>query len=77
MSELMDLTKERGDQALIDEYNSHSLEYTPNGGSQDLKEEIAKLYGAHITAQHVLVFPGGQVALQTAAMALAKPRFLI
>ena len=72
MSELLELTLERGDQALIDEYNSHSLEYTPNGGSQDLKEEIAKLYGPNISAQNILVFPGGQVALQTAAMALAR-----
>ena len=60
-----------GGRALLAEYNEHTLGYTPNGGSEDLKEEIAALYGPKITAQHVLVFAGAQVALQTAAFALA------
>jgi len=70
--ELIRFTEERGDQALIDDWNQHGLEYTPNGGSDDLKEEIAKLYGDEITSANILIFAGAQVALQTAAFALAR-----
>ena len=71
--ELIELTKQRGDTELIDEFNNHSLEYTSNGGSVDLREEIAKLYdNPNITSNNILVFPGAQVALQTAAIALCK-----
>ena len=52
-------------------YSDHDLGYTPNGGSLDLREEIAQLYGPAITADHVLVFPGAQSALEIAAAALA------
>ncbi|KAG7341546.1 AspC4 family aminotransferase [Nitzschia inconspicua] len=69
--QLIDYCYERGDIALIEEYQkSHSLEYTPNGGSLDLREEIAKFYGPKITADNILVFPGAQVAVQTAAFAV-------
>jgi aspartate/methionine/tyrosine aminotransferase len=70
--QLIDFCRQQGDSArLIDEYqHTHSLEYTPNGGSLDLREEIAKLYGPNITADHILVFPGAQVAVQTAAFAV-------
>ena len=47
-------------------YLNHELTYTPNGGSLDLREAVAGLYGELITADHVLIFPGCQVALQTA-----------
>lgn len=70
--ELLDLTKERGDDELIDQYLNHSLEYTPNGGSLDLRVEIAKLYGNNIAADNILVFPGGQVALQTVSQVLGS-----
>ena len=70
--ELIALTLARGDQQLIDAYNSHSLAYTANGGSLDLREEIARLYGPNITAENILVFTGGQVALFTAASALTN-----
>ena len=69
--ELIDYARQRGDQALVDAYQSHPLDYTPNGGSADLREEIANLYDDTITADHILVFPGAQVALQTAAFAMA------
>lgn len=63
--------RERGDTDLVQEYQElHSLEYTPNGGSLDLREEISKLYGPKITADNILVFPGAQVAVQTAAFAV-------
>ena len=70
--ELVKLCEERGDSALLEEYHNHDLKYTPNGGSDDLKIEIAKLYGPNITKDHVLVFPGGQVAIQVAAQAFAR-----
>ncbi len=68
--ELIKLSLERGDQDIVEQYYNHSLEYTPNGGSLDLREEIAKLYGPDINADNIVVFPGGQIAVQTAAIAL-------
>ena len=73
---------------LLDEYRTHSLEYTPNGGSEDVKQAIADLYNndndnnnqatlgvqqvvGRITPDDVLVCPGGQVAIQMAAQAMA------
>ena len=69
--ELVALSEARGDHALVEAYGDHSLGYTPNGGSLDLREEIARLYGDRIEAGNILVFTGAQVALQTAALALA------
>ncbi|KAK3244883.1 hypothetical protein CYMTET_45528 [Cymbomonas tetramitiformis] len=68
----MEFTLLRGNQELADAYNNHELSYTMNGGSPDLREEIAKLYGPNINAENILVFPGAQVALQTAAIALTN-----
>jgi len=68
--ELIELTLARGDDELVDMYNNHSLMYSTNGGSLDLCEEIAKLYGDDIQAENIVVFPGAQVALQTVAFAL-------
>ena len=68
--ELIGYALERGDDDLVAEYHKHSLRYTPNGGSLDLREEVAKLYGPAISADHILIFAGGQVALQTAAYAV-------
>ena len=66
-SELIALSKERGDQDIVDEYLNHSLDYTPNGGSEDLRIELAKLYGDQIDANNIIVFAGGQVGLQIAS----------
>ena len=71
--ELVELTKARGDHKLLEAYNDHSLEYTANGGSLDLREAIAELYGSKIGPDNVLVFTGAQVALQTAALAMVTP----
>ena len=68
--ELISLSLARGDQKIVDEFHEHSLVYTPNGGSLDLRQEIARLYGANICAENILVFSGGQIALQTAATAI-------
>lgn len=70
--ELVQHALARGDRAIVDAFNDHELGYTPNGGSLDLREEIAQLYGPAISAENVLVFTGAQVALQTAAFALAR-----
>jgi len=68
--ELLDLSRERGFTNLIDEYSNHSLEYTPNGGSMDLRDEISNLYGDNIHAENILVFPGAQVVIPTVARAI-------
>ena len=70
--ELVRLTRERGDEDLLNEFSNHALGYTPNGGSLDLRRDIAAMYGPAIGAENVLVFAGAQVALQTAAFALAR-----
>lgn len=71
-AELVELTQARNDTELLNEYNDHSLEYTPNGGSLDLRQEISSLYGPTIGPENILVFAGGQVAIQTAAQAFAR-----
>ena len=68
--ELVRLSLERGDDQIVADFHEHSLVYTPNGGSLDLREEIAGFYGDAITAENIVVFAGGQAALQTAAIAL-------
>ena len=68
--ELIDLSLARGDDEIVSEFYEHPLTYTPNGGSLDLRLEVAKLYGPRINAENILIFPGGQVAIQTAAFAL-------
>jgi aspartate/methionine/tyrosine aminotransferase len=65
-----ELTRTRGDHALVDAFDQHGLEYTANGGSLDLRQTIASLYSDAIGADNVLVFCGGQVALQVCAFAL-------
>ena len=74
--ELIQFCKDNNGQSLVDDFMNHSLEYTPNGGSTDLKIEIAKLYDENITADNIMVFTGGQVALQTAGE-LAKRASLL
>ncbi len=68
--ELIEYSLARGDREIVDAYQKHSLGYTPNGGSLDLRQEIANLYGDIISAENIVIFAGGQVALQTAAIAL-------
>lgn len=70
--ELINYSLAIGDDELVEEYYKHSLTYTPNGGSLDLREEVANLYGSDIDADNILIFAGGQVALQTAAYAVLE-----
>eukprot|EP00581_Thalassiosira_minuscula_P006710 CAMPEP_0183705932 /NCGR_PEP_ID=MMETSP0737-20130205/2888_1 /TAXON_ID=385413 /ORGANISM="Thalassiosira miniscula, Strain CCMP1093" /LENGTH=390 /DNA_ID=CAMNT_0025933199 /DNA_START=162 /DNA_END=1334 /DNA_ORIENTATION=- len=74
MPELIAKVKDSGDnQSLIDLYHNHPLDYVPNGGSIDLRRDIARVvYDDQLPAENILVFPGGQVALQTAALAFAR-----
>jgi aspartate/methionine/tyrosine aminotransferase len=70
--ELLELTRARGDFELARAFTDHALGYTPNGGSHDLRQEIAQLYVSdRISADNILVFAGAQVALLHAAVALA------
>lgn len=73
-NELIQMSIDNGHHDLVDEYNNHSLEYTPNGGSWDLRKEIALLYGSPdtIKAENILVFAGAQVALQHAVTAVLR-----
>lgn len=73
MPELVNKVKDSGDTELIDLYHNHNLEYVPNGGSIDLRRDIARvIYNDELSAEHILVFPGGQVANQTAALVFAS-----
>ncbi|KAL7527990.1 hypothetical protein ACHAXR_002218 [Thalassiosira sp. AJA248-18] len=73
MPELLNKVKCIGDTELIDMYHNHDLEYVPNGGSIDLRRDIASvIYDDKLSAENILVFPGGQVAIQTAALAFAS-----
>lgn len=73
MSELMSKVRDSGDNELVDLYHNHHLEYVPNGGSIDLRQDIARvIYDDQLSAENILVFPGGQVAIQTAAFAFAS-----
>ena len=64
-AELVELSLARGDSQLVEAFNNHALNYTPNGGSLDLREEIASLYGPAIGPDNILVFPGAQVRVST------------
>ena len=48
--ELIELSLKRGEHELVEMYHKHSLDYTPNGGSLDLREDIARFYGPSISA---------------------------
>jgi len=74
MKQLLERTRARGDHGLVEMFHEHSLEYTPMGGSLDLRRQIAAGYGADISADDILVFAGAQVALQTVARALLDER---
>ena len=63
---------------LIDMYNNHNLEYVPNGGSLDLRKDIAReIYHDKIPASNILVFPGAQGAIQTAALAFGNGHSIV
>jgi hypothetical protein len=58
-AELVRYTK---NEELLRLYNEHDLEYVPNGGSMDLRQDIARVvYDSKLTAENILVFPGGEL----------------
>ena len=68
--ELIEAAEQKGDHHLIELFNDHSLGYAENGGSLDLREEIAELYGPTINAENIVVFPGAQTGMTLTAQAL-------
>ncbi len=68
--ELMAIAGRRGDLDLIEAFHDHSLGYAESGGSLDLRREIARLYGANISADNIVVFPGAQTGMTLTAQAL-------
>ncbi|MBT6034851.1 MAG: pyridoxal phosphate-dependent aminotransferase [Kordiimonadaceae bacterium] len=68
--ELIAIARENGDDDLIDLYNDHSLGYAENGGSPDLRAELAKLYGENISAKNIVVFPGAQTGMTVTTQAI-------
>ncbi|KAL7512956.1 hypothetical protein ACHAXN_010096 [Cyclotella atomus] len=68
-----ELVKYTKDEELLRLYKEHDLTYVPNGGSMDLRQDIARvMYDSKLSAENILVFPGGQVAIQTASLAFAS-----
>lgn len=74
MPELLDKVRASGGTELIEMYHNHDLGYVPNSGSLDLRRDIARvIYDDKLSAEdNILVFPGGQIAIQTAALAFAS-----
>ncbi len=68
--ELIAAAERSGDHALIEAFHDHSLGYAESGGSLDLRREIARLYGANISADNIVVFPGAQTGMTLTAQAL-------
>ena len=68
--ELIKWTRENGDDALINLFNDHSLGYADNGGSQDVREELATLYDDSISADNIVIFPGAQTAMTITTFAM-------
>ena len=69
-SDLIKLAEQQGEHALIELFNNHSLGYADNGGSLDVRQEIAQLYNDNISADNIVVFPGAQTGMTLTAQAL-------
>lgn len=62
-TELVRYTKH---EELIRMYNEHDLTYVPNGGSMDLREDIARIiYDSQMSAENILIFPGGTAIISS------------
>ncbi len=49
---------------LIDAYLNHNLPYVPNGGSFDLRRDIARIvYDDKLSAENMLILTGAQSAV--------------
>lgn len=72
-TELIAWARDRGDEEIVTRYYEHALRYSENGGSYELRTEIAKLYGPEIGAENIVVCSSCQVALQIVAHAILQP----
>ena len=68
--DLIAAAQRKGDDSLIEAFHDHSLGYADNGGSRDLREEVARLYNSSISAENVVIFPGAQTGMTLTAQAL-------
>jgi len=68
--ELMTMAEHNGDHDLINTFHDHSLGYADSGGSVDLRQEIAQLYGANISPENIVVFPGAQTGMTLSAQSI-------
>jgi aspartate/methionine/tyrosine aminotransferase len=68
--DLIAFAEQKGEHELIREFNDHSLGYAENGGSLDVREEIAQLYNGSICADNIVVFPGAQTGMTLTAQAM-------
>jgi aspartate/methionine/tyrosine aminotransferase len=68
--ELIAISQDAKQDSLIAAYNEHSLGYAETSGSNDLRTDIASLYGEDITANQVVVFPGAQTAMTLCAQSI-------
>jgi hypothetical protein len=58
-----ELVKYTKDEELLRLYKEHDLTYVPNGGSMDLRQDIARvMYDSKLSAENILVFPGGKLS---------------
>ena len=71
--ELIELARDVGDEHLIELYNDHSLGYAENGGSLDLRRELATLYGPENKRRKYRCFPGAQTGMTITTQALLHP----
>ena len=70
LKELLVMADQNNDHQLIEAYHNHSLGYANSGGSLDLRQQIATLYGDNISASNIVVFPGAQTGMTLSAQAL-------
>ena len=70
LKELLVMADQNNDHQLIEAYHNHSLGYADSGGSLDLRQQIATLYGDNISASNIVVFPGAQTGMTLSAQAL-------
>jgi len=70
LKDLLAMAAQNNDHRLIEAYHDHSLGYADSGGSLDLRQQIATLYGDKISAANIVVFPGAQTGMTLSAQAL-------
>jgi len=67
---LMKIAARRRYHKLREKFNTGTLGYAGSHGSEDLRKEIAKLYGPTIGFDNIVIFPGAQTGMTSTALAL-------